>query len=130
MILFIYFIYLAHVFKKIKILLRYTVYPALSPPPPTGGSPAQPHQIQYIMNNYLGFIHLGVAIPNKLFAALTRFLSAITIAFFSLWRLLLRFLRRILMRISIASINSIFLLLHLSCILSKKRPSIRYCYAR
>ena len=36
------------------------------------------------MNNYLGFIYLGVAIPNKLFAALARFLSAITIAFFSL----------------------------------------------
>ena len=31
------------------------------------------------MNNYLGFLYLSVAIPNNLFAALTRFLSAITI---------------------------------------------------
>jgi len=31
------------------------------------------------MNNYLGFLYLGVAIPNNLFAAFTRFLSVITI---------------------------------------------------
>ena len=54
--------------------------------PPTGGSPAQPHhrlnRTKY--NNYLGFLYLGVAISNNLFAALTRFLLVIVIAFFSL----------------------------------------------
>jgi hypothetical protein len=36
------------------------------------------------MNNYLGFLYLGVAIPNNLFAALTRFLLAIIVTYSSL----------------------------------------------
>ena len=60
------------------------------------------------MNNYLGFLYLGVAIPNNLFAAFTRFLSAIAIASSSFRRLLSRLLHHISMRISVALIDSLY----------------------
>ena len=58
-------------------------YPALSPPPPYRGR--QLNRTKYnILNNYLGFLYLGVTIPNNLFVAFNRFLIVITLASSSL----------------------------------------------
>ena len=63
-----------------KLMSRHSEPGAFSPL--QGGR--QVNRTKYnILNNYLGFIYLGVAIPN-LFVALTRFLLAIAIASSSL----------------------------------------------
>ena len=80
-------------YRLSKIYRQYNIarlkLPGAFSPPPTGGSPAQPYhrlnRTKYnILNNYLGFLYLGVTIPNNLFVAFTRFLLVIAIASSSL----------------------------------------------